>query len=187
MSIWSGSFSVKQVWPYLLLLAVSGGVVVAAVVSALFFGEEAPAPDEARVTIRPNQGALSQQEMRAKIAEAKKATALSPAEEARRSIEQHRARIESEPDAPERPALLQAMGNLYRNKLLDFANAAWCYEQIILNYPDWVGTSMVYGDLATCYENTGDQENATRIYMEMMRVLPETTQEYLYAKDKLGL
>ena len=108
-------------------------------------------------------------------------------DKARRTIEQHRARIESEPDAPERPALLQAMGNLYRNKLLDFANAAWCYEQIIHNYPVWAGTSMVYGDLATCYENVGDQENATRIYMEMMRVLPETTQEYLYAKDKLGL
>ena len=46
---------------------------------------------------------------------------------------------------------------------------------------------MVYGSLATCYEKIGDQENATRIYMEMMRVLPETSQEYLYAKDKLGL
>jgi|GEM_PF-508092 len=177
----------RKIWPWLLLLALAGVLIVVAAAGALFFGEDTPVPAKPRITIKPNQGAMSQQEMQDKMEVARSTPAPDPADEARRTIEQHRARIESEPDAPERPALLQAMGNLYRNKLLDFANAAWCYEQIIHNYPVWAGTSMVYGDLATCYENVGDQENATRIYMEMMRVLPETTQEYLYAKDKLGL
>lgn len=177
----------RKIWPWLLLLTLAGVLIVVAAAGALFFGEDTPAPVKPRITIKPNQGAMTQQEMQEKMEVARSTPAPDPADEARRTIEQHRARIDAEPNAPERPALLQAMGNLYGQKLMDYENAAWCYEQIILNYPKWEGTPMIYGSLATCYEKTGDQENATRVYMEMMRVLPETTQEYLYAKDKLGL
>ena len=169
-----------------MVLGIAVALVLVAAVGAVF-SKGGAAPEKPRMTVKPNQGPMSQQEMQEKMETARNVAPPDPAEEARHSIEQHRARIEAEPDSPERPALLQAMGNLYRLKLIDYPNAAWCYEQIILNYPDWAGTSMVYGDLATCYENMGDQEKATRTYMEMMRVLPETSQEYLYAKDKLGL
>lgn len=176
----------KRVWPWVVLLGASLALMVAAV-GAMFAGGDAPPPTTNRITVKPNQVALSQAHLQAMMEAAKSVPAADPAEEARQTIERHRARIDSEPDAPERPALFHAMGNLYRQKLLDYGNAAWCYEQIIQNYPKWEGVSMVYGDLATCYEKMNDQEKAMRIYMEMMRVLPENTQEYLYAKDKLGL
>ena len=175
----------KRSWLWILVLAASVLVFVVAVAAMLF--REGDSEEKSRPRARVKQSSMTQREIQARLEKIRNAETPDPAEEARATIEEHRERIENEPDAAERPALLQAMGNLYRHKLLDYENAAWCYEQIILNYPDWAGTSMVYGDLATCYEKMDDPQNAMRIYMEMMRVLPEDSQEYLYAKDKLKL
>lgn len=175
----------QRSWPWIIVLAVSVFAFVAAV-AAMFF-REGDSREASRSQVRIKQSSMTQREIQARLEKVNNAESPDPVEEARATIEEHRARIENEPDSPERPALLQAMGNLYRHKLLDYENAAWCYEQIILHYPDWAGTAMVYGDLATCYERMDDPQNAMRIYMEMMRVLPEDSQEYLYAKDKLKL
>lgn len=175
----------QRLWPWIVALAAAVIVIIAAIATMLMQGggtAEQPKP-QARV----KQSDMTQREIQARLEEVKNAKVLDPVEKTQATIEDYRERIENKPDDPERPALLQAMGNLYRQKLIDYANAAWCYEQIILNYPNWAGTSMVYGDLATCYEKMDDQQNAMRIYMEMMRVLPEDSQEYLYAKDKLKL
>lgn len=108
-------------------------------------------------------------------------------EEAQRTIEEYRERIETAPDAEEKPALLMAMGNLYQQRLMDYREAANCYQVYILEYPEAPDLALAYTQLGTCYELLGDGVNANRIYLEMMERFPDDSQEHLYAKDKLGL
>ena len=108
-------------------------------------------------------------------------------EEARRTVEDYRQRIETEPEAEETPALLMAMGNLYQQRLMDYKEAANCYQIYILDYPDAPDLALAYTQLGTCYELLDDGVNANRVYYEMMEHFPEDSQEHLYAKDKLGL
>jgi tetratricopeptide (TPR) repeat protein len=129
---------------------------------------------------------MTQEEMRARLATAQAQQPPDPREEMERAIQSHYEKVQQFPDDPEAPALYLAMGNLHR-RLFNYEEAIWAYQQIFVRYPDWDGLPMVYGELASCYEESGDHDNMLRIYMEMMRVFPEESREYRFAQGKLGL
>ncbi len=103
------------------------------------------------------------------------------------TIAEYQKRLDDDPKSPEAPALLNAMANLSRQKLLDYKEAARYYELIITDYPNWEQTAKIYPQLATCYERLNDQHNLQWVYKQMMERFPQDSQEYLYAKQQLGL
>lgn len=108
-------------------------------------------------------------------------------ERARALIEKHEAALQEHPRSPDAPGLLSAMGNLYRQKLRDYAKAAQCYERLLYDYPTWEGTRRAYIQLVACYEALGNEESLRTTYRRMMEAFPPESQEHLYAKTKLGL
>jgi len=102
-------------------------------------------------------------------------------------IEHYRSQLEQNPQDPNTPAYLSAIGNLYKMKKMDCANAIPYYERVIIDYPDWEGIKSIYPELASCYEEVNDYKGKIWIHEEMMKRFPEDSQEYLFAKKALGL
>jgi len=112
---------------------------------------------------------------------------ISEQEQTRAAIAEYREKVDADPHSAETPALLSAMGNLYLQRLQDYDEAAQCYVRIVLDFPGWEGAYAVYPQLITCYERKGDQKNINWLCQLMMKRFPEDSQEYLFAKDQLGL
>jgi tetratricopeptide (TPR) repeat protein len=106
-----------------------------------------------------------------------------PQELAKEQIAEHEATIEADPDHKDTPAYLMAIGNLYKQKLLDYEQAAQCYERILMEFPDWDNVRVVYMQLATCYERLEDKEKVKGVYEQMLDVFPSDSQEYAIARD----
>lgn len=102
-------------------------------------------------------------------------------------IEHYRSQLEQNPQDPDTPAYLSAMGNLYKMKKMDCASAIPYYERVIIEYPDWEGIKSIYPELVSCYEEVNDYKGKIWIHEEMMKRFPEDSQEYLFAKESLGL
>jgi tetratricopeptide (TPR) repeat protein len=109
-----------------------------------------------------------------------------PLEEARKTIEEHQAKLDARPASPDAPAYLWAMGNLYRQKFVDYNEAARCYSLLVHDYPDWEGIAPVYIALVTCYERLGRIDDRKFILEKMMERFPSDSQEYLFAKTELS-
>ncbi len=101
-------------------------------------------------------------------------------------IAEHRRYIERNPEADDAPARLGAMGNLYRQKLGDYRNAAQCYELLLHDYPDAAAARNAYIQLLTCYERLGDRENLRRICETLLKLYPPEAQEHQYALQVLA-
>lgn len=104
-----------------------------------------------------------------------------------KTIESHRQRLEANPQSDEAPALLSAMGNLYRQRLSDYGQAASCFERLLTEYPESTNTRDAYLQLVICYDRLGDVENRRRILRQMMDVYPPESEEHLFAARELGL
>lgn len=104
-----------------------------------------------------------------------------------KTIESHRQKLDSDPGSAEAPALLSAMGNLYRQKLSDYEQAADCFERLLSEYPDSTNVRDAYLQLVICYDRLGDVENRRRILRRMMDVYPPDSEPHLYAAQQLGL
>lgn len=102
-------------------------------------------------------------------------------------IAAHRQRVEEEPKSEESPALLSAMGNLYRQKLGDYEEAIQCYLWVLDKYPEWHGILRAYLNLAACYERLEQHDDVEWVYKQMMRKFPKDSQEYLFAKAQLNM
>lgn len=109
-----------------------------------------------------------------------------PQEKALATIADHQARVDENPTSPETPALLFAMGNMYRQKLMNYEEAARCYSIILTDHPNWEAKSQVYIQLATCYERLGRLDDRNWVLEEILKNLPSDSQEYLYAQVELG-
>ena len=107
-----------------------------------------------------------------------------PQQEAQELIRQYEAKVQNEPENSDTPATLLAIGNLYRQKLLNYKEAAFYYRQFINNYPDSPQLSLAYTQLAVCYEQQEDWRAAQLVYREMMDRFPPESPEYQYAKEK---
>jgi TolA-binding protein len=107
-------------------------------------------------------------------------------DEARTIIAKHKARFDQNPSDKEAPALLNAMGNLYRRQLVDYPNAIQCYELLLHDYPKCEEARNAIISLADCYRRQGDREGARRTYERMTQFFPPESQEYQYAKAELS-
>jgi tetratricopeptide (TPR) repeat protein len=105
----------------------------------------------------------------------------------REAIAEYQQRLDDDPKSEDAPALLNAMGNLSVQKLLDYKEAARYYGLLIHDYPDWPGIAKVYPHLATCYSRLGDRKSEQWVYKEMIRKFPPESQENQYARSQLGL
>jgi tetratricopeptide (TPR) repeat protein len=166
------------------------GLLVVGVLFTVFTGSEETSGEESgrRVaTVRSNKTPLSKDFIKEQIEEAKKYTPPTIEETVLDVIAGHWKKVEANPESPETPALLMAMGNLYRLDLQDYEMAAYCYHRVLEEYPDYPGRMQIYPELATCYENAGDHERMLRVYREMTQVFPENSEQALFARVKLGL
>lgn len=100
-------------------------------------------------------------------------------------LEDYRAKYEADPKGKDAPALLAAMGNLYRQKQGNYMEAAQCFERLISEHPDAPGIRDAYLQLVTCYERAGDRENRQRVLRRIVEVYPADSQEHAYASTQL--
>ena len=105
--------------------------------------------------------------------------------ETRALIDEYQHALDSR-SAKDTPATLMAMGNLYRQKLLDYEKASECYLRIIEEYPDSPQASSAWVQLSTCYEELNAGERLNRLHLDMLEHFPEGSQEHAYARHKLG-
>ena len=137
------------------------------------------------IAIRSNTPALEPGEIRKHLEDAKNFDPPDPAENVKKAIASHQARIDANPDDPESPVLLEAMGNLYMLKLNDYEMAAYCYEQVLSRYPDADKTTAYIG-LVTALEKKGDTEGVNRICREIRKEFPPESVEHQWAAEKTG-
>jgi tetratricopeptide (TPR) repeat protein len=102
------------------------------------------------------------------------------------TIRNHQERIDSAPESKEVPAYLNAIGNLYGQKLGEYEKAISYYERILEEYPDWPNIRGVYPKLARYYELAGEQEQSYKTYQRMMKAFPEDSQEHLFAQQMVS-
>ncbi len=103
------------------------------------------------------------------------------------TINYYKAFLEKNPNHPDTPAILTAIGNLYLNKKMDYKTAASYFEQVIINYSNWEGARSVYTLLSICYDQLNDYRGKIWLYQEIMKNFPPESQEYQFAKKELGL
>jgi len=104
----------------------------------------------------------------------------------RTMIDDYRQRVESDPEHPDSAATLMAIGNLYRDRLMDYGQAAAYYEQTLNDYPDTEFRRDIYIQLADCYDRLGDFELRDAVYRDMLDFFPEDSEEHLFARAQLG-
>lgn len=109
-----------------------------------------------------------------------------PQEEAEDQVRQYREQLDAEPVNENTPVILMAMGNLYRQRLLNYEEAARCYERVIEEFPNAIQISDAYVQLSTCYERMNAPEKANRLHLKMMERFPEDSVEHQFAREQLG-
>lgn len=113
------------------------------------------------------------------------APAKSSSEDIASVLESYRARYDANPKDKDAPALLAAMGNLYRQKQGNYREAALCFERLIAEHPDAPNIRDAYLQLVICYERAGDAENRQRVLRRIVELYPPESQEHAYASTLL--
>ena len=167
---------IRKYW----LLIVIAGVVGLAVLGKVLIGSSNPPPIRA---VDPRQPLLVELDKPLPTSQPKRPTAK---EEALEIIADYEKKLDAEEPPEDKPALIFATGNLYRQKLRDYAKAAEYYRWILQDYPDSTVASTAYVQLVTCYEQLGDTQSASDLHYEIMKRYPKDSQEYQFAKSKLG-
>ena len=103
------------------------------------------------------------------------------------AIEQYEDEIKYNRGNEETPANLYRLANLYYSSARDFEKAALYYEALIQEYPAYTGIKTVYPNLVMCYERLGNDELRRTTLRRMMDYFGPDSQEYLFAKQELGL
>ena len=169
--------ALAEVWYLVIILLVISLVVVYKLAVG---GEAAPAEQKA--------GAAASQSLAAPVgaAAAVRAPRLSEQDKAKATIADYQKRFAEDARGKDAPAFLFAIGNLSKQKLRDFKEAARNYELLIKDYPAWEGIAAVYPQLMSCYELLNDQQGLRWLYNEMMDKFPPESNEYKYAQVKLN-
>ena len=176
------SWIVRHWYIWLVLLAV--GV-------AIGIGQSAgPTPDGVGA---PSPENLRQDELQAKfdVALAKKnetepTPCVASTDEVIDAHQERLDELEVNPNPDESAALLNALGNLHKQKKQDHATAARYFEQVIEQYPDWPGINATYHQLIACYTQLEDQESLRILYRKMVAHFPPESNEYEYAQAALA-
>jgi tetratricopeptide (TPR) repeat protein len=103
------------------------------------------------------------------------------------AIEHYESELKYNRGNEETPANLYRLANLYYSNVRDYHNAALYYEALIQEHPNYEGLKNAYPNLAACYERTGQSELYRSTLRRMMDYFGPESQEYLFAKQELGL
>jgi len=142
-------------------------------------GPAAPKPDSFKVKQYVKPGGLVKEEPRERV---------TPQDKARAVISEHEQRLaEGDLSADDEAAYMNAIGNLYLQKLRDYEKAAAQYEMLLNTHPQWGRAGGVYLKLAMCYERNGDEPRAQAVYLRMLDAFPEGSDEHQAAAVELGL
>jgi pentatricopeptide repeat protein len=106
-------------------------------------------------------------------------------EQAKTTIAAYEKRYAASTDSAEKEALLEGMGNMARQRLRDFDEAARYYSLLIGRNPNKPGIENTYANLASCYEQAGNRAKAIDLYREMKHKFPAGSEPYLFAMSKL--
>lgn len=135
------------------------------------------------VVLRSQTPTAKPAEIRERLEAARDYEPPDPIQETKDIIASHRERLEENPEDPEAPVLLEAMGNLYLLRLQDYEMAAYCYEQLLRRYPD--SKERAYMGLVTALERANDVEGTVRICREIRKEFPEDSVMYQWAVEKV--
>lgn len=102
-------------------------------------------------------------------------------------IEHYETELRTNHESSETPANLYRLANLYYSNLQDYDKASLYYESLIQQFPDYPGLKTVYPNLVVCYERLGKHDLKRNTYRRMMEYFGPDSQEYLWAKQALGL
>jgi tetratricopeptide (TPR) repeat protein len=108
-------------------------------------------------------------------------------ENVKEAIENYENELRYNHGGSETAANLYRLGNLYFSKLHDYEKASTHYESLLQQFPNYSGNITVYPNLVTCYERLGDLALTRHTYKRMMEYFGPDSEEYAYAKMKLGL
>jgi tetratricopeptide (TPR) repeat protein len=167
---------IRKYWLLIVIAGVAGLVVAGKVI----FGDADPPPIR---EVDPRQPVLVELDTPLPTVQPKRPT---PKDEALEIIADYEKKLNAEEPPEDKPALIFATGNLYRQKLRDYAKAVEYYRWILQDYPDSTVASTAYVQLITCYEQLGDTQSANDVHYEIMKRYPEDSQEHKFAKSKLG-
>lgn len=103
------------------------------------------------------------------------------------AIEQYENELKYNRGNEDTPANLFRLANLYFAEVHDYEKASNYYEALIQEYPDYRALSTAYRNLVVCYERLGKQEVCRSTLHRMMDHFGPESQEYLFAKQELGL
>lgn len=169
--------ALAEVW-YLVVVLVAISLVV--VYKLATGGEAAPVGEKAGAAVSRGLAAPD-----TPVA-AMPAKRISEEEKTRAIIADYQKRFAEDARGKDAPAYLLAMGNLNKQKLRNFKEAARNYELLIKDYPDWENIVVVYPQLISCYELLNDQDGLRWIYREMIETFPPESEDYQYAQAKLN-
>ena len=174
MSDSAGSRFLKENWWLLIALVVL-------IAGAIVFALRGEAPEEQQVTEDAPRPAAEVTNAQVDIARDK------PAQEAKRLIDEYDEQVEAEPDHEDTPARIQAAANLYMTKLKDFEQAAFKYQVLLDEYPEYEGNRTVYPNLEYCFREMEDNAGLTYLFELMIEREPPNSNEVEYAKVQLGI
>jgi tetratricopeptide (TPR) repeat protein len=103
------------------------------------------------------------------------------------AIEQYESELKYNRGNEDTPHNLYRLANLYYSSVGDFDKAALYYEALIQEHPDYEGIKNVYPNLVACYERLGEDELRRATLRRMMEYFGPNSQEYVFAKQELGL
>ncbi len=75
----------------------------------------------------------------------------------------------------ETPKILYDLGRVYEERLKNYPEAIEVFERVTNDYPGFLSIDKVYFHLATCYELTGQRENAAEVYKKIVAEFPYST------------
>ncbi len=108
-------------------------------------------------------------------------------EEVAAAIEKYENELKYNRGNEETPANLYRLANLYYSSVPDYEKASLYYEALIQEHPNYEGIKNVYPNLVACYERLGKDELRRATLRRMMDHFGPDSQEYLFAKQELGL
>ena len=103
------------------------------------------------------------------------------------AIEEYENELKYNRGNEETPANLYRLANLYYSNVRDYDKAILYYEALLQEYPQFEGNKTVYPNLVACYERLGKDELRRTTLRRMMEYFGSDSQEYLFAKQELGL
>lgn len=102
-------------------------------------------------------------------------------EETLAKIRENEAALAANTEPEKASAYVNGIGNMYYQRLQDYAKAATYYERVISDYPDAPALYQTFVQLALCYERLNDQDKRKQTLRRMMESFPKDSQEYAYA------